>query len=227
MDDPEEQISQVILNLTVHSRQDQQQALLDYFLPNAYFIHPFCRVPSFSTFKIPYTNHVVNSRRLIAWIYQWYRILSPNIRLEVDSTSFDKKHNLLYATIHQTFTIWIVPFSLWQANVKLVTVLELQRLPVDARNKPILGAKEDSDKDDLTLSKQPSKRYFIKGQEDHYQVDEFLKFVAPWGVSLLWVAWQLYATFFCAVGVFLFRKPMVVVRERILGLDSSAVKKEQ
>ncbi|KAI1409674.1 hypothetical protein F5Y13DRAFT_203329 [Hypoxylon sp. FL1857] len=227
MDNPEDQIGQIIHNLTIHSRQDQQQALRDYFLPDAYFIHPFCRVPSFGTFKVPYTNQILNSRRLISWIYQWYRILSPDIKLEIDSTSFDKRHCLLYATIHQTFTIWLVPFSLWQANVKLVTVLELERLPVDAQNRPILGGNSSSANDDLKLSKQPTKRYFIKGQEDHYQVDEFLKFIAPWGASLLWVAWQFYATLFCAVGVFVFRKPTVVLRERILGLDSSAVKKEQ
>ncbi|KAI0840917.1 hypothetical protein F5Y06DRAFT_308577 [Hypoxylon sp. FL0890] len=227
MDNPEDQIAEVIHNLTARSRKDQQQALREYFLPNAYFIHPFSRVPSFSTFKVPYTNQIVNSRRLVSLIYQWYRILSPEIKVEIDSICFDEKHCLLYATMRQTFTIWIVPFSLWQANVKLVTVLELQRLPVDQQNRPILNGRPGSDNDDLTLSKQLTKRYFIKGQEDHYQVEEFLKFIAPWGASLLWVAWQLYATFICAVGVFLCRKPMVVVRERILGLDSSAVKKEQ
>ncbi|KAI1461377.1 hypothetical protein F4805DRAFT_280339 [Annulohypoxylon moriforme] len=226
MDNPEAQIEHVIRSLTVKSRQDQSDALQEYFLPDAYFVHPFCRVPSFGDRKIPFTNHIVNSRWFIFFIYQWYRILSPDIQLLVDSTSFDKKTGLLYCSIRQTFTLWFVPFSLWQANVKLVTVLELQRKPTDRNNRPILKGRPSPDNNDLSLSYQPNKLYFIKGQEDHYQVQDFLQFIAPWGASLLWIFWQLFATFVCAVGVLLLRKPIVVLRERVLGLDSRAIKKE-
>ncbi|KAI0899696.1 hypothetical protein F4806DRAFT_262615 [Annulohypoxylon nitens] len=226
MDDPEAQVEHVIRSLTMKSRQDQFDALEEYFLPSAYFIHPFCRVPSFGDRKIPLSNQVINSRWLIFFIYQWYRILSPDIKLTVDSASFDKKNDLLYCSIRQKFTLWFVPFSLWQADVRLVTVLELQRKPTDRNNRPILKGISSPDNDDLSLSYQPNKLYFIKGQEDHYQVQDFIKFVAPWGASLLWIIWQLVATFVCAIGVLLLRKPIVVLRERVLGLDSRAIKKE-
>ncbi|KAI2469391.1 hypothetical protein F4781DRAFT_431438 [Annulohypoxylon bovei var. microspora] len=226
MDDPENQVEHVIRSLTVQSRQDQSDALEEYFLPDAYFIHPFCRVPSFGDYKIPLTNQIINSRWLIFFIYQWYRILSPEIKLEIKSASFDKKTDLLYVSIRQSFTLWFVPFSLWQANVGLVTVLQLQRKATDRNHKPILKERPGPDNNDLSLSYQPAKLYFIKGQEDHYQVEDFLKFIAPWGVSLFWIAWQLFATFICAVGVLVLRKPIVVFRERVLGLDSKAIKKE-
>ncbi|KAI1210862.1 uncharacterized protein F4807DRAFT_41398 [Annulohypoxylon truncatum] len=226
MDNPEAQVERVIRALTVQSRQDQADALEEYFLPDAYFIHPFCRVPSFGDRKIPLINQTINSRWFIFFIYQWYRILSPDIKLTIDSASFDKKNDLLYCSIRQKFTLWFVPFSLWQANVRLVTVLELKRKPTDRNNRPILNGRPSPDIDDLSLSYQPNKLYFIKGQEDHYQVEDFLKFIAPWGASLLWFSWQLFATFICAAGVLLLRKPIVVLRERVLGLDSRAIKKE-
>ncbi|KAI2624250.1 hypothetical protein GGR54DRAFT_568175 [Hypoxylon sp. NC1633] len=228
MEYPEIEVGSVIRSLTQYSREQQRLALEDYYLPNAYFVHPFCRVPSFGNYSIPFTNTVVNSRRFLFFVYQWYRILSPEIKLDINSTSFDKKTNLLYVTLHQTFTLWIVPFSLWQANVKLVTVLELERLPVDKNHKPINDRETPVPADDdLRLTHQPPKLYFIKGQEDHYHVEDFLKFIAPWGASLLWKAWQLYATFVCMVGVALLRIPILLFRERVLGLDSSAIKKMQ
>ncbi|KAI1105860.1 hypothetical protein F4804DRAFT_98347 [Jackrogersella minutella] len=227
MDDPEDQIQHVIRALTVHSRYDQSNALEDYFLPDAYFIHPFCRVPSFGGRKIPFTNQIVNSRHFISFIYQWYRILSPDIKLDIVSTSFDKKNNLLYVSIRQTFTLWFVPLSLWKANVRLVTVLELQRKSTDSSHHPILREKPSLDHNDLSLTQEPAKLYFIKGQEDHYQVEEFLKFIAPWGASLIWIIWQLFASFICAAGVIVFRKPIISLRESILGLNSRAIKKEQ
>ncbi|KAI1386360.1 uncharacterized protein F4822DRAFT_444756 [Hypoxylon trugodes] len=229
MDNPEDQIQYVIQSLTLHAYRDQKRTLEDYFLPNAYFVHPFCRVPSFNDYKIPYTNWTINSRMFVFYIYQWYRILSPEIKLEVNSTSFDQKNNLLYVTLHQAFTLWFIPFSLWQANVKLVTVLELEHLPIDERNKPLLGNRDaqGSVNGDSAINDEPWKLYFIKGQQDHYHVEDFLKFIAPWGASLLWNFWQLWATLVCALGVIFLRTPIAFLRGRVLGLDSSAIKKKQ
>ncbi|KAI1377798.1 hypothetical protein F4677DRAFT_47902 [Hypoxylon crocopeplum] len=225
MENPEQQVPNVINALTMHTRQDQRQALEDYYLPNAYFVHPFCRVPSFGDFNIPFTGTTLNSRWFVFLIYQWYRILSPDIKLKVKSTSFDKKNNLLYTTIHQTFTLWFVPFSLWQANVKLVTVLELERRFVDKNHKPLPDSRIPTQTgNDLSLTPQPRTLYFIKGQQDHYHVEDFLKFIAPWGASLLWMAWQLFATLVCAVGVGLLRVPIALFRGRILKMDSAAIK---
>jgi len=89
MENPEEQIVEVIHSLTQGSRDEQDRALNDYFLPNAYFVHPYCRVPSFEpwTIRVPLTNisWTVTSRWLIQLVYQWYKVLSPVILLEVDS----------------------------------------------------------------------------------------------------------------------------------------------
>ncbi|OTB08106.1 hypothetical protein M426DRAFT_7913 [Hypoxylon sp. CI-4A] len=222
MENPEREVRHVIPTLTEYTRQDQRDTLEKYFLPEAYFIHPFCRVPSFE-FQVPYLNLTLTSRQLIFYIYQWYRILSPQIDLEINSTSFDPKNNILYVTLHQTFTLWFVPFQLWKAHVKLVTVLQLEHLPVDKRQKPLRGAYDDPT---IITDKAEAMLYFVKGQEDHYQVEDFLKFIAPWGASLLWISWQLFATFVCAVGVIFLRIPILFLREKVLGLDGSAIKKQ-
>ncbi len=149
-------------------------------------------------------------------------------------TVFDKRASLLYLTIRQTFTLWFVPFSLWQANVKLVTVIDLALLPVeddhiDEHSPPRTlvaragaeTAAEDyqddgknknsgNDHNGYDTSATMRTRFFIRGQEDHYHMEEWIKFVAPWGASLLWVAWQLFATFLCALGVALW--PFGLVR---------------
>ncbi|KAI1505291.1 hypothetical protein F5X99DRAFT_276888 [Biscogniauxia marginata] len=217
MDRPDARIPGVITALTQGTREDQEKALNDYFLPNAYFTHPFCRVPSFDNLQVPFTSWTLNSRWLLQLIYQWYRILSPEIQLAIDSASFDKNSNLLYVTIRQVFTLWFVPFSLWKADVKLVTVLELVHLPVDGNSQPIdPSQRQPGQDDDFALER--SRRYFIKGQEDHYQIDQFLKFVAPWGASLIWVAWQLLATLACAACVAL-SQPFIALKERLLAMD--------
>jgi len=112
------------------------------------------------------------------------------------SLAFDRKTNSLYATIRQTFTIWFAPRSWWQANVKLVCLLELAHLPVDADNKPLPHSLEQKQKGGLRY------RYFIRGQQDNYQVTEFLKFIDPFRISMAaWYLWQLFAVFLCAIGI--------------------------
>ncbi|KAI8963815.1 hypothetical protein F5Y11DRAFT_130649 [Daldinia sp. FL1419] len=226
MDHPEKQIQHIIRSLTQYSRSEQWATLEDYFLPDAYFVHPFCRVPSFTDYKVPFTDLTINSRQLVFYIYQWYRILSPDIQLTIDSTSFDKNKNLLYVTLRQTFTLWFVPFSLWQANVKLVTVLELQQLSTDKNDRPLLDqTPTTADGDQASGSKFP-KLYFIKGQQDHYQVEDFLKFIAPWGASILWMTWQLYATLICVMGVIFLRFPIALFQKHVLGRDIKPIKKQ-
>ncbi|TRX98846.1 hypothetical protein FHL15_000188 [Xylaria flabelliformis] len=207
MENPEEEISGVIHSLTQGTRKEQEETLKSYFLPDAYFVHPFCRVPSFNSrqIRVPFGNieWTINSRLLVLFIYQWYKIMSPEISLEVDSTAFDKKTNSLYATIRQTFTIWIVPFSLWQANVKLVCLLELAHLPVDKQIQPLVvenGFTEMNRNNNVTNGVS-AKRYFIRGQQDHYQTNDMVNFVAPFGSYTFIYILQLFATFLCAVGV--------------------------
>ncbi|KAI1268992.1 hypothetical protein F5Y18DRAFT_423221 [Xylariaceae sp. FL1019] len=201
MDKPELEIAQVIRDLTEGTREEQERALMLHFLPDAYFIHPFCRVQSLKSrhIKLPFVHQplTINSRYFLWLVYQWYHILSPEIRLHVDSTAFDKRNNLLYATIRQTFTLWIVPFSLWEAHVKLVCLLELDRLPIDLDGQAVMDGQVAKD----GRANLP-KKYFIKGQQDHYQINEFLKFIAPFGAASIWFAWQIFATFICAIGVY-------------------------
>jgi hypothetical protein len=63
---------------------EQEATLNTYFLPDAAFSHPFCRVPSFPKGTIPFASSV-DSRWLLLGIYRWYRTLSPKIDLSVDS----------------------------------------------------------------------------------------------------------------------------------------------
>lgn len=74
--------------------------------------------------------------------------------------------------IFQIFRIWLIPF--YYAPVKLTSVLTLSRNPNDHK-------------------------YYIESQNDHYQVDQFIKFVAPGAWVLVWL-WQFWASFFCAMG---------------------------
>ncbi|CAJ2513643.1 Uu.00g017620.m01.CDS01 [Anthostomella pinea] len=243
MDDPEAQFTGIVKALTEGPNKDQTDTLNDYFLRDAFFTHPFCRVPSFKNYRVPFTSWIIDSRWVVLMIYRWYHVLSPEIKLEVDSISFDKPNNLLYATMRQVFTIWFVPFSLWQAHVKLVTVLTLAHLPVDEEGRIILPPPPPPQHDDLHQHGQcqfgdeqcqfdadqhfhhqqyeddhalaPHKHYFIQGQEDHYQPEEWLKFIAPWGASMLWMAWQLFASLVCVVGVRVVWPVFAPLRDRV------------
>ena len=70
----EKQIPQVIHELTQTSPSQQHRAIETYFTPDAAFTHPFCRTGSFN-----------GSRILIRGIYRWYKIMSPEIKLRVNS----------------------------------------------------------------------------------------------------------------------------------------------
>lgn len=117
--------------------------------------------------------------------------------------------------------------------MKLVTVLELEQLSTETYRDALVNganaeqASNSQSHDNHEIASERPKRYFIKGQQDNYQVEDFLKFIAPWGASILWIVWQLCATLICAVGVALFRKPTALFRERILGSDRQTLKKKQ
>ncbi|PYH88885.1 hypothetical protein BO71DRAFT_364582, partial [Aspergillus ellipticus CBS 707.79] len=184
MEDPVHEIPTIIHHLTQSPPQDQERTIAKYFTPSAAFVHPFCRVWSYP-----------GSRWLVEKIYQWYKIMSPRIELEVHSVAFDKPSLKLYATLTQTFSIFLIPLHI--ARVHLTTILDLTTDPEDGRT-PTHG---------------PGKRYYIKRQEDCYQPSEFVKFVLPWGGQWVVLAWQALATVFCVVGVLVFW-PVVWAEER-------------
>ncbi|OOG00368.1 hypothetical protein ASPCADRAFT_502698 [Aspergillus carbonarius ITEM 5010] len=196
MEDPATEIPTIIHHLTQSPPDDQQRTIQKYFTPSAAFIHPFCRV-------FPYPG----SRWLIEKIYQWYKIMSPRIELEVHSVAYDKPTQKLYLQISQLFSIWAIPFH--KAPVTLTTVLDLTTDPEDNRT-PTTGH---------------GKRYYIKRQEDFYQPSEFVKFVAPWGAAWVVVAWQVLATVFCVFGVVVFW-PVLWLEERGLVGDGRGRKRE-
>lgn len=74
MDDPIQDIGPIVHTLCQGPPNEQQAALEKYFLDNAAFYHPFCRVDSFP-----------GSRRRLLAIFRWYKVMSPKIELEIQS----------------------------------------------------------------------------------------------------------------------------------------------
>ncbi|KAJ5308584.1 hypothetical protein PENANT_c044G02114 [Penicillium antarcticum] len=172
MENPVAEISTVIRLLTQSPPSLQETVLERFFTNNASFVHPFCRVPSFH-----------GSRWWVAKIFQWYKIMSPRIELEVHSIAFDEEHLKLYVNMSQIFSIWVVPFHV--ATATLTTVLDLT---------------VDSPKSDATTNGDHS-LYYITKQEDLYQTSEFIKFLMPHIGHWLVFGWHLVATLFCVLGV--------------------------
>ncbi|KAK5096048.1 hypothetical protein LTR70_001457 [Exophiala xenobiotica] len=117
MQNPLLETPSLIHTLTQSTPSQQRAALYAHFTPTASFTHPFCATSSWSL------SPTLNSRWAIWKIYQWYKIMSPHISLEVLSVTFNEEHLKLYVDIHQHFRLWIVPG--YDAEVWLTTVLTL------------------------------------------------------------------------------------------------------
>ncbi|KAK2032431.1 hypothetical protein LX32DRAFT_650040 [Colletotrichum zoysiae] len=193
MDHPVKEIKTVIRDLVQGSPEKQLNALYSNFAEDAAFTHPFCHVPSFGNTQIPFL-FTINSRWFILMIYRWYRILSPNIDMEIESCVQDQKTNLLYVKMRQTFRLWFVPF--YKAPVDFVVVLRLETRTLDANGNLLPRGYGDSN----TVGNR--QRQFIVSQEDHYQVGEWLKFLVPFFGYWAWHVWTLFATALCVVGAF-------------------------
>lgn len=179
------------------SPQTQESTLNTYFVPEAAFIHPFCRVPSFPKGTIPLASNI-DSRWLILCIYRWYRTLSPKIDLTVDSAVFDQRTGVLYVNIHQVFRAWFVPF--YKAPVRLVTVLQLtQRTSWDSSETVATNGVTEGREPALAGPGQERAKYYISSQEDLYQLNDALKFVTPGVGHIVWGMWQLFVTLLCTV----------------------------
>lgn len=83
MEDPVRDAPGVVHKLTQGSPKLQQETIDTYFTQNATFIHPFCRTVSFD-----------GSRVLLQFIYRWYKIMSPQIDLKVNSVG-KRSHMLM------------------------------------------------------------------------------------------------------------------------------------
>lgn len=78
MDDPIQDVADVVHRLTQGSPKQQEEAINEYFTTDASFTHPFCRTGSFE-----------GSRWLIHAIFRWYKVMSPKIDLAVNSVGKD------------------------------------------------------------------------------------------------------------------------------------------
>ncbi|KAL6884831.1 hypothetical protein HDV57DRAFT_491412 [Trichoderma longibrachiatum] len=196
MENPVQEIPAVINALTKGTPQQQQDTLNTYFLSNASFIHPFCRVPSIPRGAVPLARDL-DSRWLILGIYRWYRTLSPKISLTVDSSVFDQRTNTLYVSIRQTFSIWFIPLHSAK-NVKLLSVLRLVQgsssEPGQLSPPKYTADGRGSVSSALAGPGQERLRYYVASQEDLYQTTDFVAFVVPYLGPLLVFLWQLYST---------------------------------
>ncbi|KAK5167814.1 uncharacterized protein LTR77_007513 [Saxophila tyrrhenica] len=175
MDDPINDIPQIIYNLTTAPSSLQQKTLERYFTPDASFTHPFCAVH--------------NNRQAILRIFQWYKILSPDIKIRINSVAYDQEHMTLYVNLSQLFAIWFIPFH--RSPVTLTTVLTLA-------HGHALNTSTPPPKNPTPHSQA---QYFITSQNDLYQVDQFVRFFLPWGLGTTVIAvWHWVATLVCVVG---------------------------
>ncbi|KZO96634.1 hypothetical protein CALVIDRAFT_598197 [Calocera viscosa TUFC12733] len=140
MDDPQHDLPEVVTLLTTASTPEVQQAAIGrFFAPDAGLNHPLCKV-----------ERAPGSRDIILGIYQWYRILSPVVKLQVDSHFYDPDSQTAFVGVTQTFKLWFTPLPGRPAKL-------LVR---------------------LTLEERSNKHYIIQ-QEDFYEPEDLAYLVWP------------------------------------------------
>ncbi|KLO19137.1 hypothetical protein SCHPADRAFT_924757 [Schizopora paradoxa] len=142
MNHPEGEIGDVIRQLCkAKSSIEQQETIIRYFVPNAGFQHPLCTV-----------KRGDNSRGLIIGIYRWYRNMSPNLEIVVESSKFDEQLNIIYVNAVQVFHVWISPLK--PVPARLLVRIDLNRSSEDGK-------------------------YYIVQQTDYYQPEDILALTIP------------------------------------------------
>ncbi|KPM35353.1 hypothetical protein AK830_g11229 [Neonectria ditissima] len=198
MEYPVQEIAGVISDLTQGSPEQQEDAISQYFLPNASFSHPSGQVPSCQKGSVPLASGI-ESLWIVLSIYRWYRTISPHLDIKVDCAVFDQRTGLLSVSLRQTFALGFVP--LYKAPMRLVSVLQLtQRTPSTA--------------DDTFATESPhyiQPKYYIASQEDLYPVADCVEVLVPGLGPFLWFMWELYTTWLCVMGSLLFLPMLVLV----------------
>lgn len=155
MENPVTEITPIITALTTSPPIHQRHVIETYFLPDSSFDHPLCRVPRCQ-------NSFFFSRFLILAIYRWYKVLSPNIQIGVNSVAFDEPKGKLYVDSTQVFIFWFIPWH--HIVVSLVSVLDLEkRLVVPRQGEQQPGEGEE--------------KWYIARQNDLYQTDQWVAFL--------------------------------------------------
>ncbi|KAK0209036.1 hypothetical protein DFS33DRAFT_1242386, partial [Desarmillaria ectypa] len=140
MQHPAHEISSVVsLIMSAVAPEIQQAGIQRYFTPDAGFRHPLCAV-----------SPGPGSRERVLGIYQWHRVMSPKVELDVKSVVFDKEQGILILEVMQSFHIRLSPFK--PAPSRLVVRLTL---------------------------KEVDKLYYIAFQEDFYHPDDLMTLVVP------------------------------------------------
>lgn len=183
----------------------------------------------------------LNSRRFIAAIFGWYKILSPNIEINIESVGWDAGRHRLYVGMRQRFALWFVP--LYAAHVRLLVELHLEavvdgnghdgnsyaavaaqqsttHVPNTARNRMVNGVPG-------TAHQPPRTRYYIARHEDHYQINEVLKFFSLSVGAWLWALAQLFATFVCVIGAGVWDTTIGVAQGTKRAVIGGSTKKKQ
>lgn len=106
--------------------------------------------------------------------------------------AYDETNLTLYVNMSQIFRIFVIPF--YQAPVTLTTVLQLEK----GQN---LNQLLPSQKSLSTPLLSGETKYYIRSQNDLYQIDQFIRFALPWGIgTTIILIWHWIATLCCIVG---------------------------
>jgi hypothetical protein len=117
------------------------------------------------------------------------------------ATAFDHENLVLYVSIHQIFSLAVVPFH--QARIGLTTVLHLTTDKPPVASDPSSPHSESSAPAKVSqnlLLGQPT-TYRISTQEDLYQPDELIRLLPTGGIGpLLILLWQCWNTLLSVLG---------------------------
>ncbi|EKM51096.1 uncharacterized protein PHACADRAFT_177788 [Phanerochaete carnosa HHB-10118-sp] len=143
MQDPQKEIPDVVNLITAAVNPEiQEAAVLRYYAPDAAFRHPLCRV-----WRRP------GSRSAVIGILQWYRIMSPVLKIDVRSCMYNAEKHEAYIEVVQVFHIRYSPLAGYPS-----------RLIVHLKLKPSV--------DDPSLLQ-------IAEHEDFYHPDDLMALVIP------------------------------------------------
>ncbi|KAL4247897.1 hypothetical protein ABKN59_007500 [Abortiporus biennis] len=143
MEDPAKEIEGVVLSCTAAINAESQRTAIErYYAPDAEFHHPLCMVTSKPM-----------SRDEILGIYQWYRILSPTLKVEVKDVTYHVEKNELFVEVVQEFHIRWSPLSPAPARLMVHLI--------------------------LSPSEEDPRLQVIKYHEDFYQPEDFLALLVP------------------------------------------------
>ncbi len=175
-----------------------------YYAPDMRFRHPLCVVPS-----------APNSRDAMLSILQWYRILSPMIKGDVSSVTYDAEKQIIFLDVTQIFHIRWSPFN--PAPARYVNVFSVSGLSRESISNPSISVymcdvalthpRRLIIRLKLRLTPSPSDRsktvYLIEEQEDFYHPDDIAALLVPPLIPVVRLALRA-ATFACKVNARVF-----------------------